>query len=120
MCQTGGSFEEGINLMNASRFANGSIIYTQNGYYAREFVKRTQAGMVGINAGIPVPVGIFGFTGHKDSFFGDLHVMGKDGFSFYTETKCVTNTWFSEEVDELRAVDTWDGTMASMPIEETE
>ncbi len=107
------SFEEGINLMNASRFANGSSIYTQNGYYAREFAKRTDAGMVGINVGLPVPVGIFGFTGHKESFFGNLHVMGKDGFSFYTETKCVTNTWFSEEEEEKKAVDTWDDTMAS-------
>jgi malonate-semialdehyde dehydrogenase (acetylating)/methylmalonate-semialdehyde dehydrogenase len=114
------SFEEGINLMNASRFANGSVIYTQNGYYAREFAKRTDAGMVGINVGIPVPVGIFGFTGHKESFFGDLHVMGKDGFAFYTETKCVTNTWFSEVEETKKAVDTWDGTMASMPVDEKE
>ncbi len=108
------SFEDGLNVMNASRFANGSVIYTQNGYYAREFAKRTDAGMVGINVGIPVPVGIFGFTGHKESFFGDLHVMGKDGFSFFTETKCVTNTWFSEEEEDHKSVDTWDGTMVSM------
>ena len=71
--------------------------------------------MVGINVGIPVPVGIFGFTGHKNSFFGDLHVMGRDGFAFYTETKCVTSTWFPEDEAESRAVDTRDGTMASMP-----
>ncbi len=110
-----GTFEEGLALMNASRFANGSVIYTQNGYFAREFAKRTDAGMVGINVGIPVPVGIFGFTGHKNSFFGDLHVMGKDGFSFYTETKCVTSTWFSESEEQTKKVDTWDGTMTSMP-----
>ena len=109
------SFEEGITLMNNSRFANGSVIYTQNGYYAREFAKRTDAGMVGINVGIPVPLGIFGFTGHKQSFFGDLHVMGRDGFAFYTETKCVTNTWFSEDTDDVGEVDTWDGTMTSLP-----
>lgn len=110
-----GTFEEGLALMNASRFANGSVIYTQNGYFAREFAKRTDAGMVGINVGIPVPVGIFGFTGHKDSFFGDLHVMGKDGFAFFTETKCVTSTWFSEGEAQDQKVDTWDGTMAAMP-----
>ena len=108
------SFEEGLAIMNASRFANGSTIYTQSGYYAREFAKRTDAGMVGINVGIPVPVGIFGFTGHKQSFFGDLHVMGRDGFAFFTETKCVTSTWFSEEAQTAGAVDTWDGTMVSM------
>ena len=109
------SFEEGLAIMNASPFANGSTIYTQSGYYAREFAKRTDAGMVGVNVGIPVPVGIFGFTGHKQSFFGDLHVMGRDGFTFFTETKCVTSTWFSEDTQEGKAIDTWDGTMASMP-----
>jgi malonate-semialdehyde dehydrogenase (acetylating)/methylmalonate-semialdehyde dehydrogenase len=108
------NFEEGLAIMNASRFANGSVIYTQSGYYAREFTKRTDAGMVGVNVGIPVPVGIFGFTGHKESFFGDLHVMGRDGFSFFTETKCVTSTWFSEEAQAGKAVDTWDGTMAAL------
>ncbi len=109
------SFEEGLTIMNASRFANGSAIYTQNGYYAREFAKRTDAGMVGINVGIPVPLGIFGFTGHKQSFFGDLHVMGRDGFAFFTETKVVTNTWFSEEEETTGKIDTWDGTITSMP-----
>jgi len=109
------SFEEGLTIMNASRFGNGSAIYTQNGYYAREFAKRTDAGMVGINVGIPVPLGIFGFTGHKQSFFGDLHMMGRDGFAFFTETKVVTNTWFSEEEETTGNVDTWDGTITSMP-----
>ncbi|WP_281432167.1 CoA-acylating methylmalonate-semialdehyde dehydrogenase [Desulfatitalea alkaliphila] len=111
------NFEEGITLMNNSRFANGSVIYTQNGHYAREFSKRTDAGMVGINVGIPVPLGIFGFTGHKQSFFGDLHVMGKDGFAFFTESKNVTATWFSEEIEHTGKVDTWDGTITSMPTE---
>jgi malonate-semialdehyde dehydrogenase (acetylating) / methylmalonate-semialdehyde dehydrogenase len=78
-------------------FANGSVIYTQNGYYAREFTRRTHGGIVGINVGIPVPLGIFGFTGHKNAFFGDLHCMGTDGVWFYTELKSVTYHWFSEE-----------------------
>jgi malonate-semialdehyde dehydrogenase (acetylating)/methylmalonate-semialdehyde dehydrogenase len=112
------SFEEGLKIMNASRFANGSVIYTQNGYYARTFAKETDAGMVGINVGIPVPVGIFGFTGHKLSFFGDLHVMGRDGFIFYTESKNVTSTWFAEDSSDHGKVDTWDGTMTSMPEKE--
>lgn len=111
------SFEEGLAVMNASRFANGSVIYTQNGHYAREFAKRTDAGMVGVNVGIPVPLGIFGFTGHKQSFFGDLHVMGRDGFSFFTETKNVTATWFPEDQTEVGKVDTWDGTITSLPTE---
>jgi malonate-semialdehyde dehydrogenase (acetylating)/methylmalonate-semialdehyde dehydrogenase len=112
------SFEEGLKIMNASRFANGSVIYTQNGYFARTFAKETHAGMVGINVGIPVPVGIFGFTGHKLSFFGDLHVMGRDGFIFYTESKNITSTWFAEDATDHGKVDTWDGTMTSMPEKE--
>jgi malonate-semialdehyde dehydrogenase (acetylating) / methylmalonate-semialdehyde dehydrogenase len=105
------SFEEGLKIMNNSRYANGSVIYTQNGYYARTFVKETDGGMVGINVGIPVPVGIFGFTGHKKSFLGDLHVMGRDGFIFFTESKNVTSTWFSEDMADTSKVDTWDGTI---------
>ena len=80
-------FEEGITIMNASRFANGSCIFTESGYYAREFARRTHAGMVGINVGIPVPVSFFPFAGHKDSFFGESHVFGQDGIRFFTETK---------------------------------
>jgi malonate-semialdehyde dehydrogenase (acetylating)/methylmalonate-semialdehyde dehydrogenase len=105
------NFEEGLKIMNASRFANGSVIYTSSGYYARTFAKETDGGMVGINVGIPVPVGIFGFTGHKQSFFGDLHVMGRDGFIFFTESKNVTSTWFAEDATAKTKVDTWDGTM---------
>lgn len=102
-------FEEGLKLMNASRFANGSVIYTQNGYYSREFARRTDGGMVGVNVGIPVPVGIFPFSGHKQSFFGDLHTLGKDGVRFFTETKVVTTTWFDEKKMGNMKVGTWDG-----------
>ena len=104
-------FEEGISLMNESRFANGSVIYTQNGFYAREFARRTHAGMVGVNVGIPVPVGLFPFAGHKNSFFGDLHCLGKDGLRFYTESKCLTARWFDEEEMKREKVDSWDGTI---------
>jgi len=107
-------FEEGVRIMNASRFANGSVIYTQNGYYARKFARETHGGMVGINVGIPVPVGIFGFTGQKQSFFGDLHMMGRDGFIFYTESRNVTQTWFPEDRADAARVDTWDGTMTAL------
>lgn len=106
------NFEEGLALMNSNRFANGSVIFTQNGYYSREFAKRTHGGMVGINVGIPVPVGVFPFTGHKQSFFGDLHTLGKDGVRFFTETKAVTSRWFDEEELKRTKVDTWDGSIA--------
>ena len=104
-------FEEGLALMNQNPFANGSVIFTQNGYYAREFAKRTDGGMVGVNVGIPVPIGQFSFTGHKNSFFGDLHCHGKDAFRFYTETKTVTTRWFDEEEMKKEHVDSWDGSL---------
>jgi malonate-semialdehyde dehydrogenase (acetylating)/methylmalonate-semialdehyde dehydrogenase len=104
-------FEEGITLMNNSRFANGSCIFTESGYYSREFARRTHAGMVGINVGIPVPVSFFPFAGHKESFFGESHVFGLDGFRFYTETKCVTTRWFTEAEKKQRKVGTWEGTV---------
>jgi malonate-semialdehyde dehydrogenase (acetylating)/methylmalonate-semialdehyde dehydrogenase len=103
-------FEEGLAIMNGNRFANGSVIYTESGHFAREFAYRTDGGMVGINVGIPVPLGIFGFTGHKQSFFGDLHCMGRDGFIFFTESKNVTSTWFTGQAVPAK-VTTWDGTM---------
>src|SRR5208283_1663533 len=103
-------FEEGLKIMNGSPFANGSAIFTQNGHYAREFAKRTHAGMVGINVGIPVPNSVFPFSGHKDSFFGDLHINGRDGVAFFTEAKCVTSRWFDEEEKKKTKVGTWEGT----------
>ncbi len=105
------SFEEGLKIMNNNPFANGSVIFTQSGYYAREFARNTDGGMVGINVGIPVPVGFFSFTGHKDSFFGDLHCLGKDAFRFFTEQKTVTTKWFTKEEASQTEVSTWDGTI---------
>ena len=107
------SFQEGLDLMNRNPFANGSVIFTQSGYYAREFAKNTHGGMVGVNVGIPVPVGLFSFSGHKRSFFGDLHAHGKDSVRFFTESKCVTVQWFDEKEREVKSVHTWDGSLAS-------
>lgn len=104
-------FDEGLRIMNANPFANGSVIYTQNGYYAREFARHTHGGMVGINVGIPVPIGVFPFSGHKNSFFGDLHCLGKDAYRFYTESKTVTTHWFDEHEKKNTKVSTWDGTI---------
>jgi malonate-semialdehyde dehydrogenase (acetylating)/methylmalonate-semialdehyde dehydrogenase len=104
-------FEEGLALMNTNPFANGAVIFTQSGYYAREFARRTDGGMVGVNVGIPVPVGFFPFSGHKKSFFGDAHCLGKDAYRFYTESKVVTSHWFSEEEGNRKTTTTWDGTI---------
>ena len=103
-------FEDGLAIMNASRFANGSCIYTTSGRMPASSPGARDGGMVGINVGIPVPFSIFPFSGHKQSFFGDLHTMGKDGVAFFTETKSVTSVWFSEE-DAKKRVSTWDGTL---------
>ena len=105
------SFKEGLEIMNNNPYANGSVIFTQNGYFAREFVRHTHGGMVGVNVGIPVPIGFFPFSGHKDSFFGDLHCLGKDAYRFFTESKCVTQRWFDEEEKTNKSVSTWDGTI---------
>ena len=104
-------FEEGIQIMNANPFANGSAIFTQNGYYARQFELLTDGGMVGINVGIPVPTAYFPFSGNKDSFFGDLHVLGKDGVRFYTRAKTVTKHWYDQKAIAPKHVDTWEGTV---------
>lgn len=105
------TFEEGLAVMNANPFANGSVIFTQSGHYAREFSRHTHGGMVGVNVGIPVPIGMFPFSGHKQSFFGDLHTLGEDGYRFFTETKVVTTRWFDEEEKKKTTVSTWDGTI---------
>ena len=97
-------------VMNANPFANGSAIFTQSGYYARQFEMLTDGGMVGINVGIPVPSAYFPFSGNKDSFFGDQHVLGLDGVRFYTRAKTVTKHWYDEH-SRKKTVDTWEGTV---------
>ena len=104
------TFEEGLAVMNANPFANGSVIFTQSGYYARQFELLTDGGMVGINVGIPVPSAYFPFSGNKDSFYGDQHVLGLDGVRFYTRAKTVTKHWYDEK-SAKKAVDTWEGTV---------
>ncbi|MEI6126706.1 MAG: CoA-acylating methylmalonate-semialdehyde dehydrogenase [Pseudomonadota bacterium] len=104
-------FEDGITLMNSSKYANGSAIFTESGHWAREFVYRTDGGMVGVNVGIPVPSSYFPFSGHKNSFFGDLHCMGKDGVQFYTESKSVTYRWLKGAKKPTK-VSTWEGTIS--------
>ena len=105
------NFEEGLAIMNASPFANGSSIFTSSGHYAREFSRHTHGGMVGVNVGIPVPLSYFPFSGHKQSFFGDLHVLGRDGLRFYTQIKTVTTKWVSPDESHAAKVSTWEGTI---------
>lgn len=90
------SFEEGLETISKSRFGNGATIYTNSGRTGREFVQRVEAGMVGVNVGVPAPMGFFAFSGWKQSFYGDLHCNGKDGVEFYTKKKTVTSRWFDD------------------------
>ncbi|MDO8211222.1 CoA-acylating methylmalonate-semialdehyde dehydrogenase [Conexibacter sp. CPCC 206217] len=87
------SYDEAIELTNASPYGNGAAIFTNDGGAARQFEQDVTAGMVGVNVPIPVPMAYHSFGGWKDSLFGDLHVHGPDGVRFYTRGKVVTRRW---------------------------
>jgi len=89
-------FEHGLEVISKSRYGNGATIYTNNGRLGREFVQRVEAGMVGVNVGVPAPMGFFAFTGWKQSFYGDLHANGKDGVEFFTKKKTITSRWYND------------------------
>ena len=82
-----------IEAANRQAYGNGACIFTSSGKTAREFSHRVQAGMVGINVGVPAPLAYFPFSGWNQSFFGDLHVQGREGVAFYTRNKVVTSRW---------------------------
>ena len=84
-----------IELANRSAYGNGASIFTRSGKAAREFKHRIQCGMVGINIGVPASMAWFPFNGWNDSFFGDLHMQGKEGVQFFTQLKVTTSRWFS-------------------------
>ncbi|HYD84161.1 MAG TPA: aldehyde dehydrogenase family protein, partial [Opitutus sp.] len=84
-----------IELANRSVYGNGAAIFTRSGQAAREFKHRIKAGMVGINIGVPASLAPFPFSGWGESFFGDLHVQGREGVLFYTQQKVVTTRWFA-------------------------
>ncbi len=86
-------FDSAIELINAHEFGNGTAIFTRNGNAAREFARRIQVGMVGINVPIPVPMAFHSFGGWKRSLFGDHSVHGPEGVRFYTRLKTVTARW---------------------------
>jgi len=87
------SYAEAMQLVNASPWGNGAAVFTASGAAARQFEQEVQAGMVGINVPIPVPVAYHSFGGWKASLFGDSHVYGADGVHFYTRGKVVTTRW---------------------------
>lgn len=86
-------FSEAIELINAHEFGNGVSCFTRDGHVAREFGRRIDVGMVGINVPIPVPMAWHGFGGWKRSLFGDMHVYGEEGVRFYTKQKSIMQRW---------------------------
>ena len=86
-------FAEGIQLINDHEFGNGVSLFTRDGNTAREFGRRVQVGMVGINVPIPVPMAWHGFGGWKASLFGDTHAYGEEGVRFYTKQKSIMQRW---------------------------
>ncbi|HTZ44677.1 MAG TPA: CoA-acylating methylmalonate-semialdehyde dehydrogenase [Jatrophihabitans sp.] len=85
--------DEAIALINANPYGNGTAIFTSSGAAARTFQRGVQVGMIGINVPIPVPMAYYSFGGWKESLFGDKHVHGPEGISFYTRAKVVTARW---------------------------
>lgn len=83
------SLQEAIAITNQSEFANGACLYTNSAKAIHEFRETIDAGMLGINVGVPAPMAFFPFSGYKKSFYGDLHANGKDGVEFYTRKKMV-------------------------------
>jgi malonate-semialdehyde dehydrogenase (acetylating) / methylmalonate-semialdehyde dehydrogenase len=90
-----GSLDEAIEVVNSSRFGNGTSIFTESGASVRRYRHEVQAGMVGVNIGVAAPVAFFPFSGWKDSFLGDLHAHGTDAVEFFTRKKTVTSRYFS-------------------------
>jgi malonate-semialdehyde dehydrogenase (acetylating)/methylmalonate-semialdehyde dehydrogenase len=89
--------DRAIDILNASTYGNAASIFTTSGANAREFKRRGEAGMLGVNIGVAAPMAFFPFTGWKGSFFGDLHATGTDGVRFYTRPKVITSRWWLPE-----------------------
>jgi malonate-semialdehyde dehydrogenase (acetylating)/methylmalonate-semialdehyde dehydrogenase len=92
-CVRAKDFAEALQLVNDHEFGNGVACFTSDGGIAREFARRVQVGMVGINVPIPVPMAWHGFGGWKRSLFGDMHAYGEEGVRFYTRQKSVMQRW---------------------------
>ncbi|MBE7199097.1 MAG: aldehyde dehydrogenase family protein, partial [Parafilimonas terrae] len=87
------TYADGVKLVNDNQWGNGTAIFTRDGGAARQFQYEVEAGMVGVNVPIPVPVGYYSFGGWKASLFGDHHMHGPEGVRFYTRLKTITSRW---------------------------
>lgn len=93
------TLEEAIAIGKSCPFGNGASIFTRDGYAARTFKREFNAGMIGINVGVPAPMAWLPFTGWNQSFFGDLHIQGTEGVHFYTRQKMTLTRWFESKSD---------------------
>ena len=91
------SLDEAIRIVNDHPYGNGASIYTQNGYYARKFKLEANAGMIGVNVGIPAPVAPLPFGGRKASLFGHVKAQGRAVIDFFTDQKVITERYWGEE-----------------------
>ena len=99
-----GNLEEALAMGDGCDYGNGAVIFTRDGYAAREFKARFNAGMIGVNVGVPAPMAWFPFTGWNESFFGDLHMQGAEGIQFYTRQKVSLTRWPRSEESHLDPV----------------
>src|SRR5690606_38487993 len=93
VCVHVSDLSQAIDLVNRHEFGNGVSCFTSDGNTAREFARRIQVGMVGVNVPIPVPMSWHGFGGWKRSLFGDMHAYGEEGVRFYTKQKSIMQRW---------------------------
>jgi malonate-semialdehyde dehydrogenase (acetylating) / methylmalonate-semialdehyde dehydrogenase len=94
-----GDVHEALSVAHDCPYGNGATVFTNSGWIAREFKLRFNAGMIGINIGVPAPMAWFPFTGWNKSFFGDLHIQGAEAVHFYTRQKTVLTRWFASAKD---------------------
>ena len=101
-----GDLDEALALGKQCDYGNGAVIFTRSGFAARQFKRHFNAGMIGVNVGVPAPMAWFPFTGWNKSFFGDLHMQGMEGVQFYTQQKMTMTRWFAS-ADESHADPIW-------------
>jgi malonate-semialdehyde dehydrogenase (acetylating)/methylmalonate-semialdehyde dehydrogenase len=94
-----GDLDEALAIGRGCPYGNGASIFTRSGYAARQFKHTFNAGMIGINVGVPAPMAWFPFTGWNQSFFGDLHIQGTEGVHFYTRQKMTMTRWFASAAE---------------------
>jgi malonate-semialdehyde dehydrogenase (acetylating)/methylmalonate-semialdehyde dehydrogenase len=91
--------DEALAVARDCPYGNGASIFTNSGFMARQFKMHFNAGMIGINIGVPAPMAWFPFTGWNKSFFGDLHIQGVEAVHFYTRQKTIMTRWFASKAD---------------------